>query len=273
MSRILNHPRRAHVDELLADSLVLAKEGMMPIERKDPESLDFEDPSVWVIDAGLRHEPDKHNFGHHQLEHKENLSAFRLISKYYNLDDLFMEYYEWYLNYAVLDCQGLDVVAKINHTTSDVLHRFNSPFSSFLLTLFEINPNRITPLLQEIGQLMLVEIEQYKQRRKLVKDAAELLVLLKSVSGILFPVNIEEPEIGISQYKRKYLPFVTFSVVRDWPNQGWTIFRFDDFEGLDLSKLKGNPLVIYVNEKGFLAKTKDLLSRAALVSLLNLALT
>ena len=65
---IITHPGSAHFDEVAAVSLILAVHAgtVFRIERREPAQAELDDPDVWVVDIGDRHEPEKHNFDHHQ---------------------------------------------------------------------------------------------------------------------------------------------------------------------------------------------------------------
>jgi uncharacterized UPF0160 family protein len=65
---IITHAGSAHFDEVTAISLILAlfPDENFCIERREPSQDELEDPSIWVIDTGNRHEPEKRNFDHHQ---------------------------------------------------------------------------------------------------------------------------------------------------------------------------------------------------------------
>ena len=84
---IITHPGSAHFDDLTAVSLVLASCQLQRfrIERREPSSAELDDPGIWVIDTGGRHEPEKLNFDHHQS--LECPSAYVLVADYLGLLD------------------------------------------------------------------------------------------------------------------------------------------------------------------------------------------
>ena len=55
---ILTHPGGAHKDDYLACSLLVAQHGA-PIERREPEQGDLDNPAVLVVDVGGEHEPGR----------------------------------------------------------------------------------------------------------------------------------------------------------------------------------------------------------------------
>jgi len=64
---IITHPGSAHFDEMTAVSLILAAHAdtEFHIERREPIPEELDNPDIWVVDIGNRHEPEKRNFDHH----------------------------------------------------------------------------------------------------------------------------------------------------------------------------------------------------------------
>ena len=82
---IITHPGSAHFDEVTAVGLILAvhAETVFSIERREPSQAELDNPDVWVVDIGNRHEPEKRNFDHHQ--NTDCPAAFVLVSEYLGL--------------------------------------------------------------------------------------------------------------------------------------------------------------------------------------------
>jgi uncharacterized UPF0160 family protein len=79
---IITHPGKAHFDEFLAVSLILARfpETDFDVFRKEPDEKELDDPEIWVVDIGGRLEPDRKNFDHHQ--DLSILSSFCIVADY-----------------------------------------------------------------------------------------------------------------------------------------------------------------------------------------------
>ncbi|MFH0768070.1 MAG: MYG1 family protein, partial [Chloroflexota bacterium] len=79
---IITHPGSAHFDEVTAVSLILSvyTDTEFRIERREPVPAELDDPDVWVVDIGDRHEPEKRNFDHHQ--DTDCPAAFVLVAEY-----------------------------------------------------------------------------------------------------------------------------------------------------------------------------------------------
>ncbi|MGB2826787.1 MAG: MYG1 family protein, partial [Dehalococcoidales bacterium] len=84
---IITHPGSAHFDEVAAVSLILAvhADTVFRIERREPAQAELDNPSVWVVDIGDRHEPEKRNFDHHQ--DIDCPAAFILVAEYLGLSE------------------------------------------------------------------------------------------------------------------------------------------------------------------------------------------
>lgn len=65
--RIVVHRGRAHTDDFLASCVCLHKTGL-PLFRADADDSMLDDPSCWVLDQGMRHQPELLNFDHHQTD-------------------------------------------------------------------------------------------------------------------------------------------------------------------------------------------------------------
>ena len=74
IEKIITHPGGAHKDEFLACAVLLAEHDV-PVFRQDPTEEDLLNPTTAVIDIGHRHQPDLHNFDHHQFARMQSQPA------------------------------------------------------------------------------------------------------------------------------------------------------------------------------------------------------
>lgn len=79
--RIVVHRGRAHTDDFLASCVCLHKTGL-PLFRMDANESMLEDPSCWVLDQGMRHQPELLNFDHHQTA-EEVCSLTMVLDHFY----------------------------------------------------------------------------------------------------------------------------------------------------------------------------------------------
>jgi len=268
---IINHPGRVHLDEIIADGIVLARTGIQDIKRRRATEDELKDPSVWVIDTGGEHTPGKHNFDHHQLDDKEHLSSFRLVAQYFGLDEILAEYYDWYLTCAMVDCRGLGDVAAMLGTDQTILHRIADPITHIIISLFSEDPNKVAEALMVGGMTILRDINKYKKRRALFVEHAQVLQFGNSYC-MFFPSDVEYATFGVAQYKRAILPHVACSITRDASTEAWSIFKFGNDKSFDFKRLRKHKDVAYIAPTGFMVKTRILLSLKQLQDLLHLTI-
>ena len=66
MYKIVAHPGSAHKDDFMAVSVLLATLGNAEVFRREATSEDMADLNTYVVDVGMEHSPERHNFDHHQ---------------------------------------------------------------------------------------------------------------------------------------------------------------------------------------------------------------
>jgi len=115
-SLVVIHPGAAHLDEFLSVGLVAHRRDRhhlwpAPVERRDPTAEELGDPSVWVLDCGGVHDPDKRNYDHHQLPRGTEECTFSLLCKEFGYHDLFL-LRPWYRTMIEMDAIGPFEVAK-----------------------------------------------------------------------------------------------------------------------------------------------------------------
>lgn len=122
---IITHPGAAHRDEVYAIALALAhacpgdpeRAGSTtpPILRVDDiQPEDYQDPDVWIIDTGRKHEPMLHNFDHHQFvveKVSDSLCAFSLVLQHLGLYEYAKMAYPSIEAIEIMDCKGPDALA------------------------------------------------------------------------------------------------------------------------------------------------------------------
>lgn len=90
-TQIITHNGRAHLDEYLACAIVAAKltengEEIEIIRKDQPTEEELNDPAIWVLDFGKRHEPELKNFDHHQMVGGA-VCAFTLVLEHFGMRD------------------------------------------------------------------------------------------------------------------------------------------------------------------------------------------
>ena len=186
---LLTHGGLCHADEILACSLVLAKESenfeeiiISRTGEKVPNQYRSPEYKVWVIDCGMIYDPARKLFDHHGVNEED--CSFSQIAKYYNLHEKFKKYASWYERVIVSDNRGLSQWLKNQHEflkTSTVI-AFNNPFEGFIKMLFgslscisKINNPEIYFMLFNLGKHILTNIETKEFEENYIKSHLKII--------------------------------------------------------------------------------------------------
>ena len=170
---IITHPGSAHFDEVTAISLILAvhDDTEFRIERREPLPTELDDPDVWVVDIGDKHEPEKHNFDHHQsLKYP---AAFILVAEYLGLAETMSVMPWWYFKDEV-DRFGPVKSSVKYHAGDDLVNR--SPVESWLVDKFASDSQTSLPLLKDFGAHIVREARTLKSQIDFWKTASRLVI-------------------------------------------------------------------------------------------------
>jgi hypothetical protein len=151
---IVVHGGRAHADDFLAACVCNFRLGL-PVFRVACDSSMLEDDSCWVLDQGLRHEPELRNFDHHQID--EEICAFTMV-----LDHFYGKGYREYmpsLRYIeIFDSYGPKKAAEYAGVKEDSLDLMTSPIHTSLLKAFSQIEDRVDDSFLDIMRRMGEEI-------------------------------------------------------------------------------------------------------------------
>lgn len=115
---IIVHPGRAHVDDFLAACVCIHHTGL-PLFRMNCEEPMLANPDFWVLDQGMRFEPELHNFDHHHLD-RQICSLTMVLDHLYDWD--YRSYMPQLSYIEIHDSKGASKAAKfagISHDQSD----------------------------------------------------------------------------------------------------------------------------------------------------------
>lgn len=262
---IIVHPGKAHFDEFLAVSLILAVHPDIDfkIERRNPTPVDLDNPAVWVVDAGGRYEPVLKNFDHHQ---DMDLSAsFALVAAYLKLDRKF-EVMPWWGFKERIDRFGpFKLAEELGIDSLEVTH---SPVESWFVGLFEQDPNRLCSLMQSFGQKMIAEADHLRSQFDFWQTCDTTLL-----RDQLVLIGLTDDSTGIQRYSDKLEVPVSIAITYDDRNDGWKLKRLKDAGDVDFSKLDGHTEIRFAHKNGFLAKTKRRLPLEGVMELVGLAMS
>ncbi len=259
---IITHPSSAHFDEVTAISLILAvyADTEFRIERREPAPAELDDPDVWVIDIGDRHEPEKHNFDHHQS--LDCPAAFVLVAEYLGLADI-MSVMPWWRFKDEVDRFGPARASAKYHAGDDLVNR--NPVESWLTDLFASDPDSTLPLLKSFGAYTIGEARTLKSQIDFWKTGSRL-----TIAGVPAMIAETRESAGLEEFRRldKNPPDIVISL--DRRDEGWRLFRYEGAP-VDFSRLSGRPEIAFAHKSGFMAKTRERLSISDLVTLVSKA--
>ena len=261
---IITHPGSAHFDELTAISLILAvyADVKFRVERREPTSAELDNPDIWVVDTGNRHEPEKHNFDHHQS--LECPAAFVMVAEYLGLAETMSVMPWWYFKDEV-DRFGPVKSSVKYHAGDDLVNR--NPVESWFVARFASEPEASLPLLKSFGTQLIEEARKLKTQIDFWKSSKRLII-----AGVPAMIGETRESAGLEEFRRldKNPPDIVISM--DRREKGWRLFRFDG-TNVDFSRIADCPEIAFAHKSGFLAKTKELLPIDDLIVLVSKAVT
>ncbi len=145
---IITHAGSAHFDEVTALSLILARRAdtVFAVERREPAPADLDDPEVWVVDTGNRHEPKKRNFDHHQS--LACPASFVLVATYLGLEET-MSVMPWWHFKDEVDRFGPGKSSAKYGAGDELINR--NPVETWLTDSFAAGPETALPMLKAFG--------------------------------------------------------------------------------------------------------------------------
>ncbi len=266
---LLTHPGGAHKDDFLACCVLLA-EAPVPIERREPEASDLEDPTIAIIDVGHQHEPARSNFDHHQFPPDQTPTcSLSLVLQHLGLYEDAKLFCDWLEPAEWFDCRGPNETARRLEIDRDTLAKLNSPIDIALLRRFALE-QRLEPshplweIMRMIGQDLVGYLRGLRERLEFIETHSKILDL-RNESGasrqfLYIPRTNplpEEPSAGLGQYLKAHglEESIVGSIYPDRRSNGYGISRYNDHPGLDFTRIAEEPDVHFAHKSGFLAKT------------------
>ena len=261
---IITHPGSAHFDEVTAVSLILAVHAgtEFRIERREPVPAELDDPDVWMVDIGDRHEPEKHNFDHHQDVNCP--ASFVIVAEYLGLAET-MSVMPWWSFKDEVDRFGVAKSSVKYHAGDDLVNR--NPVESWLTANFAAGPQACLPLLKSFGVYIIEEARLLKRQIDYWKSSPRLVI-----AGVPAVIGETRESAGLEEFRRldENPPDIVISL--DCRDEGWRLFRYDGAP-VDFSLISDRPEIAFAHKSGFLAKTKERLSIDDLIALVSQAVT
>jgi hypothetical protein len=260
--KIITHPGSAHFDDVTAVSLILSTypEEDFIIERREPNAAELDDPEIWVVDVGDRHEPEKRNFDHHQS--LECPAGFVLVADYLGLLETLSVMPWWHFKDEV-DRFGPVKASKTFHAGDDLVNR--NPVESWLTDSFAADPQGILPMLKSFGTNLIDNACSLKTQIDFWKNSQRLII-----AGVPAMIGETQESFGLEEFRRlvKDPPDIVISL--DRRSEGWRLYRYDGTP-VDFSRISNCPEIEFAHKSGFMAKTKERLSIDELIALVSKA--
>ncbi|MDA3895850.1 MAG: MYG1 family protein [Desulfobacteraceae bacterium] len=262
---IITHPGSAHFDDFFAISLVLAvnNDVIYTIERRHPTDEELANPEIWVIDVGMKLEPDLKNFDHHQST--DTPASFMLVADYLGLTPT-LSITPWWEFKDKFDRFGPFKIA--DELGIENLLPFISPIEDWFLKLFTKNPGEIYPLMRSFGQNVIKGARTLFSQFEFWANSETCIVKNKTVL-----IGLTNDSTGVQHYSSQMDSPAEISVSYDGRGKGWRLARLNDAKGVDFSKLEGDEKIKFAHKTGFIAKTKHRIPVSEVIRLVEKAIT
>jgi len=245
---IITHPGKAHFDEFLAISLILAvhENTAFTIERRSPTPAELDNPDIWVVDIGERHEKELKNFDHHQ---DLNMSvSFVLVADYLNLAPK-LENAPWWSFKDKMDRFG--PVNTAREMGIQNLLPLYSPLEEWFVGEFEKNPASVSKLMAAFGGSIIRKAESVTSRMNFWKGCETKKIKNKTVL-----IGYSTETVGLQEYCDTLETPIDISLTFDNRGDGWRMRRINESRGVDFSILENHAEIAFAHKGGFIAKTK-----------------
>ncbi len=256
---IITHPGGAHFDEFFALCLILAHHDhtRFRIERREPTEAELDDPNIWVVDIGLRHEPELKNFDHHQ-----DLSlgaSFVLVGDYLGVSEK-MSIFHWWSLKDRLDRFGPNNVGKeLGIEDFGLIH---SPLELWFIDLFAESPLLVQQIMAMFGRSMLDAADRLRERIEFWSTCDT-----REINGHTILIGLTDESEGSQEFRDRMEKPAVAAITYDSRGEGWRLYRFNDNPIVDFTRISEDPHVKFAHKGGFIAKTHN---RIALDQVLDL---
>jgi hypothetical protein len=261
MYKIVTHPGSAHKDDFLATCVLLATLKNAEVFRREPNQADLDDINTYVIDVGLEHDPERHNFDHHQ-DHSLPC-AFHLLMQHLGHHEAAMQTFAWYPHMSMMDVRGPHRTAEHLGVDLSVLFAASSPIEGYVLSKFAgtkvmTSKNSFYRVMKDFGRDMIDMISRKMERLEQLKKQAQVLPV-KDLK-VIYSDIAENPKLSMELFL-KHLDDdrIVMSITPSNRGEGWELLRIGDNLNVDFRKIGDHPEIRFVHINGFLAKTHRML--------------
>jgi len=274
MKTIVTHPGQAHRDEFLGSCLLIAAGVVGRIERRNSTPADEANPDVIVLDQGMKHEPDRLNFDHHQMPlDAAPMCSITLILPYLGIDvEQARQIWGWLQFSELLDSKGPYTTARVFDSNPAILFKGMSPVETTVLLWFQSEasidahrkdaeagdynpgPDPLWDLMSRIGREKLDYLGEVVERVAYLREN----VVSNKIGGLRFLDATcidrdDNPTLGLDILASE-LGDIAGTVTQDDRGDGLTLLRQEDHPRLDFFRLEGRGGVEFAHRGGFVAK-------------------
>lgn len=261
---ILTHPGSAHADDLLACAICSSLHGGLPVERRAPTGAELDDPAVAVLDEGLRWEPARWNFDHHQDDarvHGRCTVSLLLESLLDCTPESLPDQVPWLPHFETWDALGPGALGRPYGLDMSQTLALQYDITGPLLRDLFAAVSRIEPrdplgvILQALGKRLLEDIHQRREDFRQLDGRIEA-VTAAGLSGLLLDPLPGETEIPrfLKDWIASRHPDTAFYITLN-RRGGTSLTRWGDTPPLDFRRLNGHAGVRFIHPSGFMAVT------------------
>lgn len=278
ISSIVTHPGGAHKDDFLACAVLLTQ-APVAIERRDPTETDLADATIAVLDIGHQHNPELHNFDHHQLPRDHvPTCALSLVLQHLGIYEDSREFCSWLEVAEWFDCRGPNDTAEWLGMDRETLGKLNSPLDITILRRFasqtEHKPGEpIWEIMRMIGQDLVDYVTGLRARLDFVAEHAEVWEF-DNFKALFMPRTEPMPDEASAGLGGHVMALgleeeVLALIYPDSRGTGYGMRRFNDDARMEFTQLDDEADVHFTHARGFIAKTStaDVARLKALVSM------
>ena len=267
MTIIITHPGSAHLDDFLSTCLVIYRAGdIEEVHRREPTQEEINDPSIWKLDVGDKHEPDLNCYDHHQ--YAMNDCTLSLLLKEWGLLDKALKVHTWLKIVIANDVKGSREVTRILNVSYTALERLDSYVERTVLEIFQKKEKfkkgtALFSLMKIIGQKFFWQIDEYFTLREELEGKIEFL-RIKNV-----PIVSCYKDIKFSRMLIRLLNEKKREVFQDekggiaiYPNNRppgtIALSRYHDDKRIDFTRISKYEKVKFAHPQGFFASLEPL---------------
>lgn len=274
MYKIITHPGSAHKDDFMSVSILLATLGSAEIFRREATSEDLADPETYVVDVGMEHNPDRHNFDHHQQSTLP--CAFHLVMMHLGYHDAAIAVFVWYAQMSMMDVRGPYKTAEYLGVDSSILFSSSSPIDGYILSCFSkvtslTEQDAFYGLMKDFGADFIEMVGLKMARLERLKNETKILPI-KHLKVLVSQIK-DNPKLSMELYLRALNDeAVVMSITPSTRGAGWEMVRLGDSTIVDFRSVAEDPEIRFVHVNGFIAKTRSLIPLDAVLKIASQAI-